>query len=240
MEEDDLIITIYRRGFGNVVAEGSFAYQKIANPDAKNLLLTIKNVSIEMTDERPVKAFAFGLAVATRGTCHMRSRASIDVVRYPRDLLAKFYQGDVGKDYRDYTGKARMVWWHEIFNALVDSIGLCRFASIFSSINSIGYVDLSRVLKTATGLDLAEQDLITIGKRVYTLERSFLVREGITRADDYLPDLFYDVPVPDGPSKGEYIDRNEYENMLDEYYQARGWDSNGIVTEETKKRLDIP
>jgi aldehyde:ferredoxin oxidoreductase len=27
--------------------------------------------------------------------------------------------------------------------------------------------------------------------------------------------------------------------MLDEYYQARGWDSNGVVTDETKQRLGL-
>lgn len=234
-----LMDTIYRRGFGDVLAEGSFSYKKISHPDARKHLLTIKNISIEMTDERSVKAFAFGLAVATRGTCHMRSRASIDVVKYPRELLADFYHGDVGKDYKDYTGKARMVWWHETFNALVDSVGLCRFASIFSSINSIGYVDLSKVLKKATGFDLSEQDLTTIGKRIYTLERSFLAREGLSRKDDYLPDLYYDVPIPNGPSMGEHVDRNEYEKMLDEYYELHGWDNNGIPTQKTLKQLGL-
>jgi aldehyde:ferredoxin oxidoreductase len=27
--------------------------------------------------------------------------------------------------------------------------------------------------------------------------------------------------------------------MLDEYYQARGWDSNGVVTPETIERLGL-
>ena len=235
-----LLDTAYRKGFGNIVAEGSFSYKMLPNPDkAKKELLQIKNVSIEMTDERPVVAFAFGLAVATRGTCHMRSRASIDVVPYPRELLAEFYGGDVGKDWLDYTGKARVVWWHEIFNAVVDSIGLCRFAGIFSSINSIGYIDIAKLLKTTLDFDFSDKDLAIIGERIYSLERLFLNREGISRKDDYLPDLYYEQPIPDGPTKGVRIDRNKYEEMLDEYYELHGWTKDGIVPEPTIKKLGL-
>jgi len=229
----------YRRGFGEIAAEGSLAWKKLPNPKAKEELLAIKNVSIEMTDERPVIAFAFGLAVATRGTCHMRSRVSIDVVPYPREVLAEFYGGDVGKDFKDYTGKARMVWWHEIFNAVVDSIGLCRFASIFSSISSIGYIDISKLLKTALDMDMSDKELAELGERIYTLERMFINREGITRKDDYLPDLYYDNPIPDGPTKGIRILRDKYEKLLDEYYALHGWDNNGVVPEERAKELGL-
>jgi aldehyde:ferredoxin oxidoreductase len=57
----------HRRGFGAIAAEGSLAWKKLPNSEAaEKELLAIKNVSIEMTDERPVIVFAFGLAVATR------------------------------------------------------------------------------------------------------------------------------------------------------------------------------
>jgi aldehyde:ferredoxin oxidoreductase len=233
-----LMDTIFRKNFGDIVAEGSFAYKKL-KPEAKKYLLTIKNVSIEQTDERAAKGFAFGLGVATRGTCHMRSRASTDVVKYPRNVLSKFYGFDVGKDYKDYRGKAKMVWWHEIFNAVIDSVGICRFAGIFSSINSIGYIDIGKLLQASIDFYMTDKELSTIGERIYTIERLFLTNEGITRKDDYLPDLYYDTPIPNGPAKGEYIDRKKYNKMLDEYYLLHGWDKNGIPTEKTVERLRI-
>lgn len=227
-----------REGFGDVVADGVFAVKRLPE-EAKKYLMHIKNVSIEMTDERVVKAFALGLATATRGCCHMRSRVSVDVVQYPRELLAKFYGGDVGQSYKEYTGKARMVHWHEIFNAMVDSAGICRFASVFSSINAIDYEDIAKLINYATGLSFDSQSLRDLGERIYTLERMYIVREGITRADDTLPDHYFNVPVPDGPSKGHYIDRNEFEKMLDEYYELHGWDRNGVPKKETIERLGI-
>jgi aldehyde:ferredoxin oxidoreductase len=230
--------TVYRRNFGDIIAEGSFAVNRLG-AEARKYMLTIKNVSIEQTDERAAKALAFGLAVATRGTCHMRSRPSIDVVNYPRELLHTFYGGDVGRDFRDYTGKARMVWWHELFNAVTDSVGICRFAGIFSSINAIGYFDICELLKTALGFDITEKDLYALGERIYTTERLFINGEGISRKDDYLPDLYYNQPIPDGPTKGEYIDKEIFEQMLDEYYHLHGWDDSGAPTAQTLDRLQI-
>lgn len=232
-----LIDTVYRKNFGDIVAEGSFAPGKLGAA-AQQYMLSIKNISIEQTDERTAKALGFGLAVATRGTCHMRSRPSIDVVRYPRELLSAFYGCDVGKDYKDYTGKAQMVWWHERFNAVVDSVGICRFASVFSSINAIGYLDIAELLKTIVGFDFTDEELGTIGERVCTTERLFITNEGISRKDDCLPELYYTEPVPAGPAKGEYISREKFEQMLDAYYALHGWDTRGVPTQKTVDQLE--
>ncbi len=236
--EQLLIDTVYRKGFGDIVAEGSFA-PKHLGPEAGKYMLTIKNISIEMTDERAAKALGFGLAVSTRGTCHMRSRPSADVVRYPREILSAFYGGDVGKNFRDYTGKARMVWWHELFNAITDSAGICRFAGVFSSINAIGYADIADLIHRVVGFDITDKDLYEAGERIYTLERLFITREGISRKDDCLPDLYYDQPIPHGPTKGEAIDRKKFKEMLDAYYRLHGWDDNGRPCSETIDRFQL-
>ncbi len=236
--EKMLYMVAKREGFGDILAEGCFAADRLPE-EAKRHLMHIKNVSIEMTDERTVKAFALGLATATRGCCHMRSRVSVDVVQYPREVLKEFYGGEVGDSYKSYEGKARMVHWHEIFNALVDSVGICRFASVFSSINAIDYEDIADIIRYVTGLEYSTEELKMVGERIYTLERSYICREGVSRKDDRLPDYYYDTPVPDGPSKGAFIDRNEFQKMLDEYYRFHGWDENGVPTKETLERLGI-
>jgi aldehyde:ferredoxin oxidoreductase len=227
-----------REGFGDILADGAFAVEKLPAA-AKRYLMQIKNIAVEMTDERAVKAFALGLAVATRGCCHMRSRVSVDVVQYPRELLAEFYGGDVGQNYMDYTGKARMVHWHENFNAMIDSAGICRFASVFSSINAIDYRDTAEIIFHATGLEFDQEGLKQLGERIYTLERAYIAREGIRRKNDTLPDHYFDAPVPDGPSKGQHIDRAEFQKMLDQYYSLHGWNSDGVPTGETLERLEL-
>ena len=47
---------------------------------------------------------------------------------------------------------------------------------------------------------------------------------GFTRADDYPPEIYYNEPIKTGQFRGELLVREEYEKMLDEYYETKGWD----------------
>jgi aldehyde:ferredoxin oxidoreductase len=78
-----------------------------------------------------------------------------------------------------------------------------------------------------------------IGSRIYTLERLILNREGLRREDDLLPRRMEE-PLPEGFAKGKFITPAMYDEMLAEYYQIRGWDSNGIPRQETLSNLEIP
>ncbi len=46
----------------------------------------------------------------------------------------------------------------------------------------------------------------------------------MTRKEDYLPPRFVEESSPDGPSKGQHISEEELTNMLEDYYELRGWD----------------
>jgi aldehyde:ferredoxin oxidoreductase len=41
------------------------------------------------------------------------------------------------------------------------------------------------------------------------------------------------------PVRGKHLDRKKYEKMLDEYYELHGWDSDGMPTPETLKKLEL-
>jgi len=227
-----------RRGFGDILAEGSFA-RDIFGEESRTYLLEVKDFPIEMTDERLPKSFALGMATSTRGACHMRSRPSIDAVGLPEAVLAKMYGGPVSDRLSAYLGKARMVWWHELMNAVSDSLGVCRFQSVFSSPHGLGYRHFSRLMALATGLHLTPAEIKKAGERIYTLERLMNTAEGITRNEDTLPRRYFEEPIPAGPSKGEVVCREEFSRMLDEYYRLHGWDEEGLPTRRTLKRLGL-
>ena len=42
-----------------------------------------------------------------------------------------------------------------------------------------------------------------------------------------------------GPADGNAISEEGFQEMLDEYYQLRGWTAEGVPTEQTVERLDI-
>jgi aldehyde:ferredoxin oxidoreductase len=227
-----------REGFGNALAKGAFA-SEIFGAKGGRFLLQIKSLPIEMTDERAPKSFALGMATATRGACHMRSRPSLDVIGLPESLLKNLYGGEVSSSYLDYRGKGRMVWWHERLNALCDALGICRFLSVFSSPHAPQAEQFSELLFSAFGEKYSAGDLWDVGERICTLERMILIENGLGKDDDTLPSRYFDEPIQGGPAEGQVIDRSRFNEMLEEYYYLHGWDNLGVPKESTLQRLGL-
>lgn len=227
-----------RKGFGNILAEGPFAKEAFGQA-SQDYLLEVKNFPIEMTDERLPKSFALGMATSTRGACHMRSRPSLDILGLPEEVLKNIYGGPVSNRFSSYSGKGRMVWWHELINAVCDSLGFCRFLTVFSSPHAPQYRQFSKLIALSTGLSFTPKDLRTIGERIYTLERMILIKDGFSRQDDTLPKRYFNEPISEGPAQGKVILRKEFSKILDEYYRLHGWDENGVPKRNTLKRLGI-
>jgi len=227
----------HRKGFGDIVAEGRFAH-RVFGDASLDYLLEIKDFPIEMTDERLPKSFALGMATASRGACHMRSRASIDVLGLPEEILKKVYGGPVSNRLASYDGKGRMVWYHEVINAASDALGICRFQSVFSSPNGLGYRVYSRLLELAAGLKMTPSEVRAVGERICSMERMLLVRDGMSREDDRLPGRYFE-PILEGPAKGHVIHQGEFDRMLDEYYRLHGWNKNGVPKPATLRRLGL-
>jgi len=124
------------------------------------------------------------------------------------------------------------------FTALDDSLTQCRFASErgFGGFINENYM---KVINSVTGWNLALQEVERIGERICNLERAFNCREGVNRNDDKPPTRVLTQPIPSGPSQGQYSPPEEFESMLGEYYQLRGWDANGIPTAEKLKILEL-
>jgi aldehyde:ferredoxin oxidoreductase len=227
-----------REGFGDILAEGPYA-KKVFEKGSDEYLLGVKNFPIEMTDERLPKSFALGMATSSRGACHMRSRPSVDVLGLPEQVLKKIYGGPVSRRIDSYSGKGRMVRWHEVMNAVIDSLGFCRFLGLFSSPHAPQYRQFSTLIRLATGLSLSSKELRAVGERICTLERMMLVRDGLSRSDDTLPRRYFDEPIPEGPAQGHYISRAGFDEMLNEYYRLHGWDYNGNPKKSTLRRLGL-
>ena len=51
--------------------------------------------------------------------------------------------------------------------------------------------------------------------------RAYRIRQGLTRADDALPDKFYEEPLPEGPAREGVTSRDTINQLLDEYYELR-------------------
>jgi len=159
----------------------------------------------------------------------------------PEDFLEELYGGPVSSDYTSYDGKSRMIWWQERLYAVTDSIGICKFQTVFCAVHAPKWNEFSKLIQLATGLKFSKSQLTQIGERIYTLERMFNLREGFTRKDDNLPERYFKEPTPLGLpiAKGKKIDRKKFEIMLDEYYALHGWSKNGVPTKKALAKLGL-
>ncbi|MBI4288283.1 MAG: aldehyde ferredoxin oxidoreductase family protein [Chloroflexi bacterium] len=230
---------IARRGFGDVLADGPSCLKRLP-PEAAKYMTLIRNGPIAAVGGRVVKSFVFSQAVSTIGGHPHRSRPGTDVLRLPADFLEKFYGGPVSPDYKDYLGKARMVWWHELLYAICDAGGFCRFQTAFNTPNAPAWDEFSKYIYLTSGMDMPVAKLKEVAERMWTTERLLLDRFGVgTREYDMAPEQWYDVPVPAGSAAGEKLDRDKWREMQDEYYQLHSWDKNGVPTPQTVERLQI-
>ena len=237
-----------REGLGDILAEGPLrAAQKIGKGSEK-YLIHVKGMSNLHSDERATPALALNIATASRGSDHLRSRPAIDLYNLPIEVLDKVYrnnpvpyEGPLVNSYNSYVGKPWMVMWQEMNYMAVDSMGMCKFHTIFLGVNHPTFPEFSKILYLNTGLEMSPEEIWNAANRASTMERLFNIREGMTRKDDMLVDRYFDEPTPGGfpVARGKHIDRKKFKAMLDEYYQLHEWDKNGVPTGEFLKKMGI-
>jgi len=237
----------FRTGFGDILAEGPLGAVAKLGPESLKYLMHVKGMSNVHTDERAAPALALSVAVSSRGADHLRGMPAIDLYNLPMEVLERIYRspdgysGPLTNNFTEYEGKARMVMWQELCYMAVESLGICKYHTVFLSPNHPAFNEFCRLIELNTGLEFSEMDLWNCANRCYTIERLFNLREGMTRADDWLPDRYFDEPAPLGlPGvRGRCIDRDKFKTLVDEYYQLHEWDQAGFPTTELLKRLDI-
>jgi aldehyde:ferredoxin oxidoreductase len=230
-----------REGFGNVLADGFKPAIDRIGKESEYYAIHVKGMSNLHSDERATPSFALGIATSTRGADHLRSRPAVDMYGLPEEMLQETYEGPVSSDYTSYEGKPRMIHWQERLYAVTDSIGTCKFQTVFCAFHAPKWNEFSNLIKLATGMEFSKTQLMETGERIYTLERLFNLREGFTRKDDCLPERYFKEPTPIGlpRAKGRKIDKERFEKMLDEYYALHQWDNQGVPTKETLEKLRL-
>jgi aldehyde:ferredoxin oxidoreductase len=83
-----------------------------------------------------------------------------------------------------------------------------------------------------TGIDMSGDKLREAGERIYNLEKAYNIREGWTKKDDYPPPRVMKDPISNGIAKGSLVKREEFDLMLNAYFEARDWTADGIPTRQ--------
>ncbi len=217
--------TAAREGIGDRLAEGSFRMAASLGPDADRYLHGSKGLEFAAHSPRGLKGMSIGYATSTRGGSHHDTRPT------PQ------YGGEHGET-TEGTGEFAARSQH--FTALGDSLTQCRFVSEGGWGKHVNerYRD---AIVAATGWELTREAVERIGERIYNLERLINVERGVAdREADALPYRVTHEPIPEGPAAGMHCPPEELDAMLDEYYAVRGWNDDGVPTDETLAALRIP
>jgi len=83
----------------------------------------------------------------------------------------------------------------QIHMAAVDSVGICDFAQTGLATPE-GIATVYRMVAAKSGTPFGEKAWCELGLRVLRAERDFNRRAGFTPADDHLPRMFYEEPLP--------------------------------------------
>jgi aldehyde:ferredoxin oxidoreductase len=207
-----------REGDGNILAEGpALAAAKIGHAE---IAMHVKGQAIPAYDPRGLKGMGLGYATSNRGACHLRAyvaAAELGVVPIDANPL-------------DWKGKGELVKAFQDLHAFSDSLDLCKFSAFAED------ADLyAKQYAIAMGLDVSAEDAVRAGERIYNLERYYNNLAGFGEGSDTLPQRFLDEASTMGGSKGHC---SELDEMLSEYYAARGW-KNGVVPEAKLRELEI-
>lgn len=211
--------TAYKQGFGRYLAEGSYRMaDKFGHPE---LSMTVKKQELSAYDPRGLQAMGLNYAVANRGACHVRGfMPALEIYGLP-EVVDRFAT----------EGKAAYTIASHDSAAAVDATGTCLFVTF-----GISVAELAMEMTAVTGVQYSTEDFMKAGERIWNLERLINLKMGFTRADDTLPKRLLTEPVIDGPSKGHV---NRLSEMLDDYYNLRKWDENGVPTKMLRDSLDL-
>ncbi|HJO37943.1 MAG: aldehyde ferredoxin oxidoreductase C-terminal domain-containing protein [Vicinamibacterales bacterium] len=233
-----------REGFGNVLADGTRAVERGHYPaEALKYRMAVKGLmQSDPHDARILKAFALGLAVATRGMDHLRNRVTLEInarVNDDPDFKAKLYGAPVAAKPNVYETKERAVRACENVYGVGDAVGMCRFTTkLFNSPSLPGLEQFSDQIANVTGLALDATALDRIGLNIMGVERLINQRLGVRRSDDTLPERWFDEEIEVGAYKGERIDRGEFDSMLSRFYEISGLNDEGVPAAAWRRELE--
>ena len=224
-----------RQGFGNVLAEGAKRAAAIIGRGAERFALHVKGLEMVSFEPRSQTNLATGYAVAPTGPRDDICEHDWDFdtqVGWEHSLELARTLGILKRIPMDYLGIDK-VRNFKVLNDLwsgADALGFCIFA--IAPTRALSLQIMTDMLAAITGWETSSYEILRWGERRNHLMRVYNNREGLTPADDWLPDRFFDDPITAGPKKGLKLDRARFREVLDFYYEMMGWDEN--------RRADAP
>ncbi|MCG8632972.1 MAG: aldehyde dehydrogenase [Desulfobacterales bacterium] len=121
-----------------------------------------------------------------------------------------------------------IVDWQERMHYIDDALGQCAGLSSFPLKPPYHIHNYPKFISAGTGIDMDEESLSLAAKRYRTLVRANNIRRGMRRKDETPPENHWKKRFPELEKE-----------LLDTYYKFKGWNNDGIPTEESLNELGL-
>jgi len=182
---------------------------------AEDLSMEVKGLEMPAYDPRGNYGMGIAYATSERGACHLRAFPIFAQDPYDIEALVTEVVG---------AQNANSIKW---------SMGFCDF---WGTVNTGIEADL---MSAGLGETVTSEELDRAGERIWNLSRLFNLRAGFTVADDILPKKIMERPLEEGPHAGKVFSREDLTRAMQSYYLLRGWDENGIPSEQKLAELGL-
>lgn len=249
----------YRRGIGDELAEGSRRLSE--KYGGKDFAIHSKGLELAAYEPRRAVGQGLGYAVSNRGGCHINGgyaviveglglnadpqtpKAKADITMLLQNILEALSASGqcIFTSYGFFPGillKNPEGLLVAVVNRLIPHLGWAvRMINKYPELLAfhLPMVHHTRMFEYALGMKMNLGKFIRLGERGYNLERSINCRFGITAENDRLPKRL----THDSQRSDDRRTVVPLEEMKKTYYQARGWNENGIPKEITLRKLKI-
>jgi len=214
----------YRRGFGNILAEGvKYAAEYVGGEATKLAVYTMRPNTPRTHDHRGRWVEMLDSCITNSGTLETQPAFIIDLTKYglPKSIDPFSWQ-QVSEAEARAAGSL----------TFCDSLVVCAFSAMCN------LPLLAEAVSAATGWDFSFDEALKAGRRALNLMRVYNVRAGHTPSLEKPSPKYCSTPV-DGPNKGKSIVPH-LEDMLNNYYSLMGWDRRtGLPLPETLAELGL-
>ncbi len=130
--------------------------------------------------------------------------------------------------YPGVEATCEIVEWQEMMHYIDDATGMCAGLSSFPLKPPYHIHNLPTFISAATGIDIDEDELKKIAKRNRNLVRAVNIRRGMRKDDEKPPADHWKRRFPELEAE-----------LLDTYYRFKGWNEQGIPTQESLRDLSL-
>ena len=231
---------VERRGIGDLLAEGVKRAADGLGRGSSAYAMHVKGADLNEPSVRLMKAWGLGVATSTHGGGHLDGSPHPTAWIGHEDLAQQLFDNPRPGAPGEYANQAKTIIWHENYKGVIDMLGICYYTSKWPDAQALSVEDYAAMLSIGSGRQYTADDLMRRGQQLHNLQKAFnTLHTGSTREDERMPPRMEE-PIQSGPFKGERIEPEKWEAMLDEYYMAQGWDlETGWQTEASLRKLDL-